>query len=361
MNVENLKGLFPKTEKEIRRNFKTIEGEIRNSSEYLDNILFPRESCTSLSVAIENHFKQFLPANYRNRYAGGQYLNTLEKIQYQLVSLAHKGNTKNLDKRSLDWLTMGMIEPAERWARYFGSVAEMVAALVQSVYIRNNIECSELITTGTLTTTDGEVLDIPFDSIDRTDQASGIVFHTEHPMFASNGSVNNDFDILAMFESIKEARTTAGGRAPVKAIMNPVTWQGFWKNEDLNRFFQGFQNPAYFLKWREQDESIQLPAGIQPVIYDKTYYLENPEASVKGKTPGVPVKYIPDHVIVFVPGRVGTRFVGPNDNIKNPSPNIFVDTWESPDGKTLTTEVGEASLPIPDDLNSLHIAYVKDR
>jgi hypothetical protein len=359
MPVENFKKIVDKTKDYFDRTKETVEGEMAKSGRWIGNMLFPRETTTNLVVRSSEHVKTITTGNYRNRYAGGRRLIMPEYIKHIVASLPHKGNTNVIEGDAINWLSVGGLSEAKKWANYFKSAEGKRTELLKSLWQLNEYENCRAITLGTLVTEDGQYLDYPYVDFDRTLQDShGIAFHTDHDMFSNTGVIDPTFDLLEMFEEIKHAVVDRAGKAPTIAMMNRTTFQGVWQNNTLNEYVENINDPAYWLHFTNRDEDITSPLGIKFFVYDEYYRPDRELAGLLGVTPFSPQKYIPDYHIVFVPGRVGTRWVGPN-NFNN-MPDTFTKVWGSIDEREISVEIGEVSMPLPDDFTSLHVAYMKD-
>ena len=361
VHVENLKAVFPKTADRVIKNAPIIENELAQSSKYAGNILFPRVAKNSLSVTMENHYKSLMPVEYKNRYEGGKRLYSYESIEYIKASLAHKGGTKVLDSRCIDWLKLDGNMTTNDWARYFDNVDIQQSELINGHFLRNEIENFDMMVRGLLWTNDGQELLIPLTDIDRTqldNPAVGISFHTNHAWFNNAGVMLPGADVLGDIETIKESIVNRTGKVPIYAHMNRVTWRAIWGNNDLNEHFPGFQNPAYFLHFKQQEDQIMNPLGINFNVYDEYYYLDDREAAFRGVNPRTPQKFIPDYCVLFTPATLGFRAVGPND--WNGQSGVAVNPWLSPDGRTISIDSTESSIPVIGDFNSLHVAWVRD-
>ena len=361
MGFENFKQIVESTQKGFEAVRPIMEGEIAQSNGFLGNILFPRESTNELVVRRREHHKTNITGNYRNRYEGSRRLITPEFIKDIVATLPHKGNTDVITKQSLNWLTVNKDNAgAQAWARYFGSAQDKLANVMKAIWTLNEFEACRAITLGTLRFANGHELDFPYTDFDRTNQDTlGIAYHTNaHDWFKVDGTVNMEADIMSDFETIKTTVVDRRGRVPEVAIMNRHTFQAIWKNDILNEKVDNLNQPAYWLHFANKDDMITNPLGIQFYVYDEYFYPDPEMAEYLDVDAFSPQKYIPDHVVVFAPRRLGTRWVGPND--ENNGTDSYVKTWGSIDEREITVEYGEVSMPMPDDFESLHVAYVKD-
>ncbi len=346
MNVENLKAFF--TPERIQKRVDIYEGFAVKNPPLLGATMFPKEPVPDLKVLFEESIKTLIPMGYSALYQGSEVLSIPQALHTYGVTLAKKSNKDSINEHALDWLKRSGIKQAIQHANAWKSVTKQISDFMGALYTRNEIENWQLLTSGTITTLHGQTLSLPFEGMNFDYLKSlGIAFHEVLPWFDADGEPDVDRNPFDDLKNIKKTVQRKGGNVPVRAVMNSTTAEYFYKNTMLNT--TEMRDKWQPMEWaRAINLSNPTLFNIDWVVYDEVYY--NP-ITLKA-TP-----YIPDYVVVFLPRSVGWRPVAPND--WNGSPSAYGHSFAPEGTPTLWFDVGEVSLPLPNDLRSPYVVYTK--
>ena len=321
---------------------------------FLGEKIFPVEPTMKDIVSVASMLQYESPMSYVSPFEIPPQAQIPTDKDEALYRLAVKAEQDYINEEVMWYLKLSDNPIAKDIESAETNIKKQLAIMTNRLRLRNEIEVWSSLTTGRVTTLHGVTFDQPWKNFDITHIGSGICYHDRESWFNSSGVPDASYDFVKYFREVDKVVAERGGRPPTKCFMNSTTFSAFLANTKLNTQIQGVYVPfwySYATQTKNRRYSIYKipPLQIDIVVYD-AHYMSN-------RTTRTNTAFIPDYYAIFIPDTVGKRYVAPNK--VDGKPKRYGRTFTDIQRYLIQYEIGEVSLPVPDDFVSPYIVYTK--